>query len=261
MVFLPTDPLYSAKLSIKRACEHLDDLVARIDQFFRKNPGQYVSEPDPDGIHEVHKIKFSERFPIEWCVIATEIIEHLRASLDHATFASFFLATGKMESNFTAFPFGKTAGDLDKSVRGRSKHLLPEIQTLLRSFNGYKGGNDLLYTLNDLANDCKHGLVTFIAGAIAGGQVSGTAAKWAEGGVQFADPPIWDVEKNEIAYARVRLGANFEHQGKMQVYVSVPHAEHLPGIGATGILDKIGAEVARVVEEIEAKCRELGILK
>jgi hypothetical protein len=136
--------------------------------------------------------------------------------------------------------------------------LAPEIQTLLRTFDAYKGGNDLLYTLNDFANQCKHGLITFIGGAVAGGEVRGIG--WT-GGVEFADPPIWDGEKNEIAYARVKLGTNFEYQGKLRVFVAIPNTDHLAGIGATGILDKIGAEVARVVDEIEAECRRLGILK
>jgi hypothetical protein len=258
MVALPTDPLYSARLRIGRADELLDQLVADIDRFFGENPTRYISEPDPNGTHVIHKIKVLERFPIQWRILATEIIEHLRASLDHATFATFFLATGKLESNYSAFPFGKTATDLDNSVRGRSKDLCPEIQALLRAFNAYKGGNDLLYTLNDLANDCKHGLIAFIGGAIAGGEIRGTG--WT-GGIEFADPPIWDGEKNEIAYARVKLGTNFEHQGKLRVYVAIPNTEHLPGIGATGVLDKIGVEVARVVDEIEAECRRLGILK
>jgi hypothetical protein len=258
MVSLPDDPLYSAKLRISRADELLDQLVADIERFFTEKPIESVSEPDPDGKHIVHKLKVTERFPINWRILATEIIEHLRAALDHASFAAFFLATGKMESNYAAFPFGKTPTDLDNSVRGRSKDLPSEIQTLLRSFNAYKGGNDLLYTLNDLANHCKHGLVTFIGGAVAGGEISGTG--WA-GGVEFADIPIWDGEKNEIAYARVKVGTDFQHQGKLRVYVAIPGTEHLPGIGATGILDKIGADVARVVDDIEAKCRELGILR
>jgi hypothetical protein len=258
MVSLPTDPLYSAKLRISRADEHLSDLVSQIDRFFQENPGRHIAEPDTDGVHEVHKITFLARFPMHWRVIATEIIEHLRASLDHATFATFFLATGRMESNYAVFPFGKTAADLDNSVRGRCKDLRPEIQTLLRSFNAYKGGSDLLYTLNDLANDCKHGLVTFIGGAVAGGEVRGTG--WSGSGIQFADPPIWDGGKNEIAYARVKLGTNFQHQGKLQFYVAIPDTEHLPGIGVTGILDRIGAEVARVVTEIEVESRKIGIL-
>jgi hypothetical protein len=258
MVFLPTDPLYSAKLRIGRADELLDQLVIDIDRFFSENPIESAAEPDPNGTHIVHKLKVRERFQIHWRILATEIIEHLRAALDHATFATFFLTTGKMDSNYAAFPFGKTAADLDNSVRGRSKDLRPEIQTLLRSFNAYKGGNNLLYTLNDLANDCKHGLVTFIGGAVASGEIKGTG--WT-GGVEFAEPLIWDGEKNEIAYARVRIGTDFQHQGKLRVYVAIPDTEHLPGVGATGVLDKIGTEVARVIGDIESKCRDLGILK
>jgi hypothetical protein len=61
--------------------------------------------------------------------------------------------------------------------------------------------------------------------------------------------------------ARVKLGTNFGHRGKLRVYVTIPDTEHLPGIGATGLLDKIGDEVARVVSEIEAKRFEIGILR
>jgi hypothetical protein len=262
MVALPVDPFYSAKLRLIRAKDHLDYLIGEFDRFFQENPGGYVAEPDPDdGTHIIHKVKFTKRFPVEWRAIATEIIEHMRASLDHATFAAFFHATGRMDSNHAAFPFGKTATDLNNSVRGRSKDLRPEIQTLLRGFNAYKGGNDLLYTLNDLANNCKHGLVAFIVGAIAAIEVMPTMP-FGLVGVQLAEPPVWDSEKNEIAYARVKLGTNFEHQGKVRVYVAIPNTEHLArGPAATAVLEDIGGEVCSVVAKIEAECRSIGILK
>jgi hypothetical protein len=257
VVALPTDPLYSAKLRIERAGCLLDQLVADIERYFTENPATSTSELNTEGTHVVHKIKMTARFPIKWRILATEIIEHLRATLDHATFASFFLKTGRMESNYAAFPFGKTAADLDNSIKGRSKDCPQEIQTLLRSFNAYQGGNDLLYTLNDLANDSKHGLVTFIGGGVFGGEIRGAKPT---GGVEIADPPIWDGEKNEIAYARVRKGTDFQHQGKLRVAISIPDTEHLPGLSATGVLDEIGKEVARVVDTIEEECRRIGIL-
>ena len=187
-------------------------------------------------------------------MIATEIIEHLRASLDHATFASFFLGTGRSDSNYASFPFGKTPTDLDNSVRGRSKDLRPEIQALLRGFNAYQGGNDLLYTLNEWANDCKHALVAFIVGAIANYEISAKSVT----GVELAEPFIWDAEKNEIAYARVKPGANFEHKGKLRVFVAIPNTEHLPTADAIGVLRDIATEVARVIDAIESECRRIG---
>jgi hypothetical protein len=44
MVALPADPLYSAKLRIRRADELLDQLAADVDRFFGENPAQYISE-------------------------------------------------------------------------------------------------------------------------------------------------------------------------------------------------------------------------
>ena len=123
MVAWITDPFFSAKLRIERANEHLDVLSKDFDQFLRKNPGEYVAEPNAAGVHTVYKIKFRERFPIKWRVIATEIIEHSRSSLDQATYVTFCLATGQANSNFVAFPFGKTVTDLDNSVKGRRKDL------------------------------------------------------------------------------------------------------------------------------------------
>ena len=257
MVALPTDPLYSAKLRIERAGELLDQLVADLGQFFKQTSVRYIAELDADKAYEIHKLVVSDRFPIKWRVLATEVVEHLRAALDHATFATFFLSTGRLDTNYAAFPFGRSASNLDNSVKGRSKDCPVEIQALLRSFNACEGGNDLLYTLNELANASKHGLITFIGGAIEGGELT---IKNLSGGVDFDHPVTWDGEKSEIAYARVKAGTKFEHHGKLRVYPIIPGTEHLPGVGATGVLDKIAAEVARVVDEIENECRRIGIL-
>jgi hypothetical protein len=98
MVAWTTDPFFSAKLRIEcatgkadskfvafpfgktatdldisRANEHLDVLSRDFDRFFSENPGEYVAEPDTDGVHTVYKIKFRERFPMKWRVIAAEM--------------------------------------------------------------------------------------------------------------------------------------------------------------------------------------------
>ena len=200
----------------------------------------------------------SDRFPIRWRVLATEVVEHLRSALDHAAFASFALSTGRFDSKRAAFPSGKSADDLDREVKTRSKDCPAEIQALLRSFSAYDGGNDLLCTLCKLSNSSKHGLIAFIAGGIAGGELK---MKDLSGGFDFSHPVKWDGEKNEIVYARVKAGTKFEHHGKLQVYPIIPETEDLPGISATGVLDKIGAEVARVVGAIEIERRRIGILQ
>ena len=176
-------PLFSAQLRLARAHEHLDDLEARIDKFFAEKPYTYLVEFDPDGIHAIHKIQVTKRFPTNWCLLATEIVEHIRASLDHAVFAT----RTKDPTNFAAFPFGRTPEDFKNSIAGRSKDTPTEIQTLLRSFDCYKGGNDVLYSLNELCNASKHGLIMLVAGATYSAEIKGSGASWA-GGVQFLEP-------------------------------------------------------------------------
>jgi hypothetical protein len=245
MVAWIEDHFFSAKLRIERAKSHLDTLEGEFEQFFKDKPERETVERE--GEYDVYKLKFDKRFPVHWRVIATELIEDLRSSLDHAAFATY-----------AAFPFGNTAADLDNSIKGRSRDLRQEIQTLLRSFNAYKGGNDLLYTLNVLANNCKHSLVAFIIGGVAKYELR---LKRVEG-VEVAEPFVWDAEKNEIAYARVKAGTGCEHKGKISVFVAMPNVPHLPGDSeAIAVLENIGKEVARVVDAIETESRRIGILQ
>jgi hypothetical protein len=247
------DPFFSAKLRIARATDHLNDLEAQIDKFFAGTPYTSLVELDPDGIHAIHKIHILHRFPLVWYILATEIVEHLRASLDHATFATRTQPT----TNYAAFPFGKTPDDLDNSVRGRSKDVPPEIQALLRSFNAYQGGNDPLYILNELSNASKHGLVTLVAGAAHSGEIVGTAEGIARG-IQFLEPLTWDSKKNEIPYARTKRGDHFEHKGTIRVYVALKHPDGVGPIAVTAVLDTMVRECERVVLAIEAESKRIG---
>jgi hypothetical protein len=192
--------------------------------------------------------------------LATEIVEHLRAALDHATWATAWLKTGDPYIEQVAFPVAKTAADLDNSMRRRSKNLPPEIQAMLRTFQPYEGGNDALYTLNVLCNTSKHALVAFIAAAVFDFQISGTAAGIPKG-IQFPEPTVWDSEKNEIVYARVRLGSTFDHQAKFKVFVALQHKEAISPIPATAALDGLHSETKRIVLAIEAESRRIGLIQ
>ena len=160
------DPFLSAQLRIGRAEEHINTLNAETAQFWAKKPYAHAIDTDPDGRYKVHKIKFAERFPDHWRVLATEVIEHLRASLDHATWATAYLRTRNPEIEQAGFPFAKTAAALDNSIKRRSKNLPADIQTLLRGFQPYDGGNEVLYALNDLCNVSKHALIALTVVAV-----------------------------------------------------------------------------------------------
>jgi len=251
------DPFYSAKLRIARAEEHLDDLEAKIDKYFGKNPYAIVRETDADEAYEILKVQFTERLPFRWRILATEIVEHLRASLDHATWACSYLKTGDPNTKFVSFPFGKTARDVDNGVRARAKHLPPEIQSLLKSFKPHKGGNDALCTLNDLCNTSKHALVAFVAGATAGFEIQGFGL---DRPIELFDPLIWDHERNEIKFARVERGFDFKHNAKLRVFIALQHKEETSPVSAVAIFHAMILETTRVILKIEAECRRLGLV-
>jgi hypothetical protein len=258
MTPLGPDGFYSAKLRIERAKEHLNDLEAQINSFFGEKPYTRVVEPDPNGTHEIHKLRLTKPFPFRWRILATEIIEHLRASLDHATWATGYLSTRNPDIQQVAFPFGETLSDLDNSMRRRSKNLPPEIQALLRTFQPYKGGNDLLFDLNDMCNLSKHALIAFIANAIADGEIRGSG--WAEP-IDLYDPLTLDRAKNEIPYARVRRSLHFDHEIKISIYPAIEHRETTSAEPAIAVLDAMGSEVRRIVLAIEAESRKIGLIK
>ena len=253
------DPFYSAKRRIERAEEHLDDLESKIDAFFAGKPYSQAIDPDPDGIHEIYKVRLTKRFPYRWRLLATEIVEHLRASLDHATWATAYLATRDPNLKFGVFPFSDSAANFENRMRGSSKDVPTEIQALLRTFQPYKGGNDELYTLNDLCNLSKHALIAFIACTPHTGEISAAGGEW-DKEIGYFRPPIWDRAKNEIPYARVKRGARFDHRLKLRVYVSLDYRELRSTEPATAVLDAFRREAERVVLAIEAESRRIGLI-
>jgi hypothetical protein len=257
MTPLGPDAFYSAKLRLTRAEEHLNDLKAQIDRFFAEKPYTRFPEPDPNGTHKVYKIRLTQRFPFRWRILATEIIEHARASIDHATWASAFLKTGDPNLKFGLFVFSKDPTKLDERIKGWSKDCPIEVQDIIRDFKPYDGGNGLLCVLNDMCNMSKHALTAFVAGARVGGEIKGDTFT---GAIDFFDPLILDPVKNEIPYMRVLKDANPQHEIDITVYPSLDYRGYMSEEPAVKVLYDMIAEAARIVVAIEGKCRDIGLI-
>jgi hypothetical protein len=251
------DPFYSARLRIARAQEHLHDLEAQITDFFSEKPYARIVDDDPDGVHEIHKIRLTKPFPFRWRVLATEIVEHARSSLDHATWASAYLCTNNPNLEFGVFPFASEELKLANRIKGVSKDCPPEIQALLGRLKPYRGGNDLLFALNDLCNLSKHALITFIAGATARGKIQGIGLT---GPVQFYDPLVLDRTKNEIRYARISKQVHFEHEVDFEIYPTLEHRQYTSAEPAVLVLNAMIREANKAVSEIETECRKIGLI-
>jgi hypothetical protein len=145
------DSFASPKRRIARAKRHITDLNRRIGKFFIKCPYTKVVERDTDGSTDLHKIRLLKPLPESMGDLASSIIEDLRSALDQAAFATAH-AAGRTAAKSAYFPISDNAFELENVIKGRCKDIPQDIVTLFRSFNPYKGGNDLVWTVNRLCN-------------------------------------------------------------------------------------------------------------
>jgi hypothetical protein len=238
----------SSKYCISRAKHHLTDLEGQIDQFFSTNPYTHVVDYDPNTRENVHKIKLTKPMPVSLSGIMFDGVNNLRSALDQAIFA---LGRGE----FRAFPFADNSINFEKAVKGRCKDLPDEIADLVRTFKAYKGGNDLLWALNQLCNSNKHAIITPVA--IARGDTTLSI-------IEFRGPgslsrPVWDRAKNEMEIARLEHGGTFHMNLQVDGFIAIRDVEIVDGEPAPALLNEFIRIVEGIVMAIEAEARRIGL--
>lgn len=250
------DPFFSARQRLARADLHLADLADRIEAFFERDDCyKGLIKPFGDGQRETRVIRFTERLPVVWRVLACEVIEHARSALDHAAFATAALS-GRPGAKSAHFPIAETPADLENGIKGRCKDIPSDIHTLFRSLKPYQGGNDLLWTLNNLCNASKHKLLPLIVGTAGRIRLQGPGGR--RGIIPYR--PFWDPDENEIAIATTYIGDEFTYDVDLTFYVAFGEIGAVADYSAPGLLDEICGEALAVVGAIEAECRRLGLL-
>ncbi len=159
-----TKPIDQVRVKIERAKEHVRDLEARIQAFFKSNPYRVIREDDPETGDSVFRVQTSVDVPIEWAAMVGDVIQNLRSSLDHLVW-QLVLANGGTPDRHTGFPIGEDANkykaQLTGKVQGMSQTALDQIDAL----KPYAGGNDPLWRLHDLNNVDKHRLLLAVGSA------------------------------------------------------------------------------------------------
>jgi len=182
--------------------------------------------------------------------IATVAIS-LRSALDNAGYA-LALAAGVKDPKHCAFPF---AGDITKMPGnlGRATDIPEKIHPLFCGFQPYKGGNDLLWALNEIANTDKHKIAIPIGQALAryGASVSGT------GYFSMPEPHVWDRAKNEMILITLGPGATYKYDFQFTFFIAFRDIEIVRGKPVVRTLHQIGEIVLRILNAIEAEARRL----
>jgi hypothetical protein len=271
-----SDPFYSAKGRIARAEAHISNLKGMVKPFLAEKPFGHVIESDTDGFLQFHKIKLTKPFPEGLANVAADAIENLRSALDNAGYAIALVAgiykiTGSTEPKSSYFPFADAPSELNNVIKGRCRDLPEDIVALMRSFQPYKGGNDLLWSLNKLCVANKHRLLVPI-GILLGpwrGPVTCVGADRDEHPVFGPEgpewpslilPPRWDHEKHEGVFAILGPNARIEYDIHIGASVAFADIGTVGGKPAVAVLKQLLGEVAGVLNALETESRRLRLV-
>jgi hypothetical protein len=244
------DPFYSPKRTLERAKYHFRDFEARVSTFANNKQGTYFIERDIKGRDNRHVIRFDKTFFDEAPSIVFDIINNLRAVLDHAVFASC-TASKRPVTQFAYFPFTKAEQFLAKRINGLTKEAPDEVQAIITSFKPYKGGNVALWNLNRLCNSKKHTILMPIA-------TEGlTVHLGSAGGIMIGLSHTWSAEKYEIEITGAG-GADFSYAHSFSFRIAFDDTETWVGHSEPlAVLSAMVREVQRFLVRIEAECRQL----
>jgi len=248
------DPFATPRRKIAHAKKKIADFEGESRRFFAQHPFSFLIEPDPnEPKHEVHKLRFNQSLPDSLSNLTADAVNGLRSSLDNLGYALAVVA-GKTNPRHAAFPFAGSAGEFENALSGKSKDIPKVIYPLFRAYKPYKGGNNFLWALNEIAITDKHKLLSIQLGSMLGNME-------AEGGfVSMPVNPIWDSLKKEIVVSTWAIGSNVKYKADFALSVIFDEIEIVDGEPVLRVLDYFANIVEDILLGIQAESRRLGII-
>ena len=150
----------SSKLKIKRADQHVSELNSILQSFLNTDFYRLHIEKNPQDGLNVLKFEATRDMPCEVPLIMGDAIHNLRAALDLMACEIVTLA-GDMPDRYINFPFQTDRNQLIATINGGKIKAAPPaiIDLIVDTIKPYKGGDDVLYAMNDLDIMDKHRLL------------------------------------------------------------------------------------------------------
>lgn len=115
-------PTSDARAKLDRAYEHLDSLDREIGVFAKQHSERRVQVHRDGPWHVVTVGPLLQANSQRWALIAGDVVQNARASLDYAACACISRSTGKEPSRWSAFPVYTTEGAFREKVRAPKKN-------------------------------------------------------------------------------------------------------------------------------------------
>jgi hypothetical protein len=254
-----TDLFYSPRLTLVRAQHHIDDFNTTVRSFSDNQPWTSFIDNESKPGKDIHKIKFTQQLPDDLPCILFDVANNLRAVLDQAGYASALAAKSPL-LKATKFPFGPTEEKWRNNLAGGCKDLPTEIRAIFEGFNAYKGGNDTLWALNEIANTKKHCALVPLRIARGVARFNAAIPDDAEIGSRVDETGAvrgWDPDKYEMTLLTVPSGLDPHISGHFAFSVAIESIETLAGKQAIGVVEAMRDEVQSVLVATERECRRL----
>ena len=242
-----TDVFRSPQLTLIRAHHHIRDFHEIVNRFVAEKPWTRFVDKNSNPGKDLHKVKFRQQLPEMLPCILFDATNNLRAVLDQGGYASA-VAARRSSLKATKFPFGPTEEKFRNNLAGGCKDLPPEIRDLFGSYNAYKGGNNTLWALNEIAN------ADFFSARIINDQ--GISDIVSPGGFGIG----WDPEKYEIILMSTQSGSHVDVDINVTFTVAIDGIETLESKSMIGVIDDMACIVERILLATKAECRRLGFI-
>lgn len=249
-------PFKSSKLLVARAREHFDQFKYVQSSFLARRPYGFFSDTDPDTREIRCKVKVNDDLGIKMPVIAFDIVNCLRSSLDHAVYDSARAIEGNPKPSGTKFPFGSTPEDAARNLdRYKGNEIPVAIRPFLLSFEPYPTGKEAIWELNELRNQKIHRILQAIAASSGGvGFGNGTIT---HATMSFASE--WDHERGELTYMRLQPGAKMQMRIDPMISIGFGNIGLFGTKSAVEVFSNFLEVVERIVLAIEAETFRLKI--
>ena len=251
MVAGATDLFFDARLKIKRANKHIEDMNSALPALEQNYTSAIERDPNT-GIQQVTHFSSDLQSQIqELSLIVGDIIHNLRAALDfawHSTVERHHIH--KSSRSHRKFPVCDNRKKLEDALHGIEIDTLhhPDLFNLLMSeLQPYKGGkNGVVYTLNELDASDKHLLLLDLT---PWGMIRDIVIRDKNGNISKGrGMPAPAVGRHTISFER---NITIEDKGKVSVTVTLKEAGIFHGVPISGLLPSFSKYVLHIVNLLE----------
>jgi hypothetical protein len=239
-----------ARLKVKRANEHLEELAAAIVALEKT----YVSRIEPHPLLNaqslVHEVPNVENALLDLSLIVGDIIHNLRTALDFAWYSTISKCLPDKISDCTKFPVRQTRQNLAAALHGievdtRCKRLFDCMMSDIQPFKG--SHNSAVWTVHDLDICDKHLLLLELAPQ---GYIRGITLRDRNGGLH-PDGATWAVPGAGPYCVDYVEGIKIEDKGNLSFAITLADAGMYKVVEVESLLSSFTSYTLHVIRLLE----------